>query len=133
MASAVIMALVREKEKVQEITHGRIYSVEEAPLADENGRLPYGPIAQSGGPLHRLHHVEVTVQHMATVLDTIAGHLQKDPAARHLFLDYDKKSETPTIIETRTKQTTEMNIEVEQDSDDTDVPMQMIREFGGTK
>jgi hypothetical protein len=133
MASAVIMALVRQKEKVQEITHGRVYSVEEAPLADENGRLPYGPIAQSGGPLHRLHHVEVTVQHMATVLDTIAEHLQEDPAARHLFLDDDDKSETPTIIETGTKQTTETNVKVAQESDDTDVPMQMIREFGGTK
>jgi hypothetical protein len=133
MASAVIMALVREKEKVQEITHGRIYSVDEAPLADENGTLPYGPIAQSGGPLHRLHHVEVTVQHMATVLDTIAEHLQKDPAARHLFLDDDEKSETPTIIETRTKQTTDANIETEQDSYDTDAPMQMFREVGGIK
>jgi hypothetical protein len=63
---------------------------------------------------------------MATVLDTIAEHLQKDPAARHLFLDDDEKSETPTIIETRTKQTTDANIETEQDSYDTDAPMQMF-------
>jgi flagellar hook-associated protein FlgK len=81
MASAVITALVREKDKVQELMHGRTYSISEAPLGDENGRLPYGPIAQSGGPLHRLHHVEVTVQHMVNVLDTIAEHLQKDASA----------------------------------------------------
>jgi hypothetical protein len=130
MASAVIAALVREKEKVQEITHGRTYSVSEAPLADENGRLLYGPIAQSGGPLHRLHHVEVTVQHMANVLDTIAEHLQQDPSSRHLFLDDDEKSETPKIIEDRTLQ---INANTEQeDTYDHDVPMHM-REVGGVK
>jgi hypothetical protein len=135
MASAVIMALVRDKEKVQELTHGRTYSVSEAPLADENGRLPYGPIAQSGGPLHRLHHIEVTVQHMASVLDTIADHLQKDPSSRHLFFDDDEKSETPTIIENRTMTTTDTNTdEVQNPHEDNDVvPMQIIRDSGGVK
>lgn len=134
MASAVIMALVREKNKVQELTHGRTYSVAEAPLADENGRLPGGAIAQSGGPLHRLHHVEVTVQHMASVLDTIAEHLQKDPSARHLFLDDDDKSETPTILDDQPLNTNNADIiDLAQEEHDTDVPMQMIREYGGVK
>jgi hypothetical protein len=49
MASAVITTLVQEKARVQEITHGRTYSASEAPLANEENRLPFGPIAQSGG------------------------------------------------------------------------------------
>jgi hypothetical protein len=134
MAGAVITALVREKNKVQELTHGRTYDVSEAPLAAENGRLPYGPIAQSGGPLHRLHHVEVTVQHMVSVLDTIAEHLQQDPAAQHLFLDdEDEKSESPTIIENQPPQTNTTATYAAQDVYDIDVPMQMIREYGGIK
>jgi hypothetical protein len=75
MAQAVILALVKEKNKVQELTHGQVYDKSLAPLADENGRLPGGAIVQAGGPLDRLHHVEVTVQHMSSVLDAIADHL----------------------------------------------------------
>jgi hypothetical protein len=100
MAQAVIMALVKEKTKVEELTHGRTYDPSEAPLADENGILPFGAKSQLGGPLHRLHHVKVTVQHMASVLDTIADHLEKDPAARHLFHD-DNRSETPRPLATK--------------------------------
>jgi hypothetical protein len=135
MASAVITTLVREKAKVQEFTHGRTFSVAEAPLADENGRLPYGPIAQSGGPLDRLHHVEVTVQHMAAVLDTIADHLQLDPMARHFFRDdSDEKSETSTIIENRSLANTNAGqTEAQDNTFDNDVPMQMIRDFGGVQ
>jgi hypothetical protein len=133
MASAVITALVREKNKVQELTHGRIYDVAEAPLADESGRLPCGALAQSGGPLHRLHHVEVTVQHMVSVLDTIADHLQKDPSARHLFLDDDEKSETPTIIENQPTQANIREVATTQEHHDKDVAMQMIQEYGGVK
>jgi hypothetical protein len=102
IAQAVIIALVKEKAKVQELTHGRVYNPSEAPLADENGILPFGAKAQSGGPLDRLHHVEVTVQHMASVLDTIADHLQHDPAARHLF--HEEDSETSTILENEQNQ-----------------------------
>jgi hypothetical protein len=125
--------LVKEKAKVQELTHGRMHSVSEAPLADETGRLPFGPIAQSGGPLDRLHHVEVTVQHMANVLDSIADHLQKDPTARYLFNDNEDQSETATIIEYQQMQTTR----TEQDDDsiepDNDESMQMIKDSSGVK
>jgi hypothetical protein len=41
MAHAVLAALVKEKDKVQELTHGRIYDVSKAPLADDKGNLPY--------------------------------------------------------------------------------------------
>jgi hypothetical protein len=85
MAQVVILAMVKEKAKVEELTHGRVYDKSLAPLADENGRLPGGAIAQSSGPLHRLHHVEVTVQHMSAVLDTIAEHLYANPESKHLF------------------------------------------------
>jgi hypothetical protein len=134
MASAVITTLVREKAKVQEITHGRTYSASEAPLAIEENILPFGPIAQSGGPLDRLHHVEITVQHMVSVLDSIAEHLQKDPAARHLFQDEeDDKSETSTIIANQQMHTARMEQEDDQTSIDNDVPMQMIKDYGGIK
>jgi hypothetical protein len=133
IASAVITTLVKEKEKVQELTHGRNYNASEAPLADENGRLPFGPIAQSGGPLDRLHHVEVTVQHMVSVLDSIADHLQVDPTARHLFVDDDEKSEASTIIENQQEQPTRTEQQEEQEPTDNDVKMQMIREYGGIK
>jgi hypothetical protein len=71
MAYAVLAAIIKEKEKVQELTHGRSYPASEAPLADEDGNLPYGGKVQLGGPLHRLHHVEVTLQQMSTALDAI--------------------------------------------------------------
>jgi hypothetical protein len=71
---------------------------------------------------------------MASVLDTIAEHLQQDPAARHLFLDdEDEKSETPTIIENQPRQTNTTATYAAQDEYDNDVPMQMIREYGGIK
>jgi hypothetical protein len=97
MMHVVFAALSREKEKVQELTHGRVYPAAEAPLADEDGNLPFGGKVQLGGPLDRLHHVEVTVQQMVSALDTILDHIQKDPTAKHLFHDDD--SETSTIIE----------------------------------
>jgi hypothetical protein len=120
IAQAVITAMIKEKAKVQELTHGRTYDVKEAPLADKNGRLPYGPKAQSGGPLDRLHHVEVTVNQMSIVLDTIAAHLQRDPAAKHLFQD---DSEDLTIIE---------NSENDDNNTENDVTM-MLREHSGAK
>jgi hypothetical protein len=132
IATAIITTLVKEKAKVQELTHGRTYSASEAPLADEDGRLPFRPITQSGGPLNRLHHIEVTVQHMVSVLDSIADHLQKDPTARHLFIDDDEKSEASTIIENQHMQSIRTAQE-EQEPNYTDVPMQMMREYGGTK
>jgi hypothetical protein len=97
MIHVVLAALSKEKEKVQEITHGKVYHASEAPLADDSGNLPYGGKVQLGGPLDRLHHVEVTVQQMASALDTILEHIQKDPTAKYLFADDD--SETSTIIE----------------------------------
>jgi hypothetical protein len=120
IAQAVITAMIKEKSKVQELTHGRTYEVNEAPLADENGRLPYGPTAQSGGPLDRLHHVEVTVNQMSIVLDTIAAHLQQDPAAKHLFKD---DSEDSTILE---------NSDNDENNTDNDITM-MLREHSGAK
>jgi hypothetical protein len=91
MASAVIITLVREKAKVQEITHGRTYSISEAPLANEENRLPFGPIAQSGGPLDRLHHVEVTIQHMVSVLDSIEDIRMNGPTSREsCFIIHDR-------------------------------------------
>lgn len=54
----------QRKRKVQEITHGKVYDASTAPLADKNGYLTafYSGKVQLGGPLHRLHHVKVTVQ-----------------------------------------------------------------------
>jgi hypothetical protein len=84
MTHVVLAALSREKEKVQEITLGEIYDKSHAPLADEQGNLPYGGKVQLGGPLDRLHHVEVTIQQMANVLDTLADHMmQKDPSVKN--------------------------------------------------
>jgi hypothetical protein len=42
MAVAVIEALMREKDKVQELTLGKTYGPDHAPLADEHGLLPGG-------------------------------------------------------------------------------------------
>lgn len=49
MIHVVLAAL--SKEKVQELTHGRVYQASKAPLADEEGNLPYGGKVQLGGPL----------------------------------------------------------------------------------
>jgi hypothetical protein len=122
MKTAILHTLAYEKSKIEEITHGQNYAPSDAPLADENGMLPCGAKAISGGPLDRLHHVEITIQHMADVLDTLVDHLSKDPSARHLFNEDDEKSETPTII-------------VDQQNDDTtdnDVKMQPCV-LGGVK
>jgi hypothetical protein len=62
MAHAVLETLFKEKSKVQELTHRQVYNASHAPLADENGIMPFGAKAQAGGPLDGLHHVEVTVQ-----------------------------------------------------------------------
>jgi hypothetical protein len=97
MVHVVLAALSKEKEKVQELTHGRVFHASDAPLADDAGNLPYGGKVQLGGPLDRLHHVEVTIVQMSNALDSILEHLQKDPTAKYLFKDED--SETPTIIE----------------------------------
>jgi hypothetical protein len=51
IASAVITALMRERRQVEELTHGTTYDPKQAPLADENGKLPFGVQARSGGPL----------------------------------------------------------------------------------
>jgi hypothetical protein len=126
MAYAVLAALIKEKEKVQELTHGRTFSASEAPLADEAGNLPYGGKVQLGGPLHRLHHVEVTLQQMSTALDAILSHMQKDPTAQYLFKD-DDESETPTIIENQHRISINKT-----DQYSTDVSMPM-RDFSGAK
>jgi hypothetical protein len=118
MAQAVILALVKEKHKVQELTHGQVYDKKMAPLADENGRLPGGAIVQSGGPLDRLHHVEVTVQQMSNVLDTIAAHLYRDPESKHLFKQPDRITGFLTEEEYLDNYI------------DNDVPMMMIKESG---
>jgi hypothetical protein len=102
MAHAVLAALIKEKEKVQELSHGQAYDASTAPLADENGNLPfYSGKVQLGGPLHRLHHVKVTVQKMAGVIDMIADHIvQKDPTAKQIFFtDEDSESSKPPAIE----------------------------------
>jgi ClpP class serine protease len=126
MAYAVLAALIKEKEKVQELTHGRTFSASEAPLADEVGNLPYGGKVQLGGPLHRLHYVEVTLQQMSTALDAILSHMQKDPTAQYLFKD-DDESETPTIIENQHRISINKT-----DQYSTDVSMPM-RDFSGAK
>jgi hypothetical protein len=90
MIHVVLAALSKEKEKVQKITHGKVYHASEAPLADDTGNLPFG------GPLNHLHHVKVTVQRMASALDTILEHIQKDPTTKYLFAD--NNLETSTII-----------------------------------
>jgi hypothetical protein len=124
MKTAILHTLAYKKSKVEEITHGKNYKPSDAPLADENGILPCGAKAISGGPLDRLHHVEITMQHMADVLDTIVEHIQCDPSARHLFHDDDEKSETPTIIVDQQKD--------EQTSSDDDVTMHQ-RDSSGVK
>jgi hypothetical protein len=63
---------------------------------------------------------------MVSMLDTIVDHLQKDPSARHLFLDDDEKSETPTIIENRPTQANIAEVATTQEHYDKDVAMQMI-------
>jgi hypothetical protein len=137
MAHAVLAVIAKEKEQLQELTHGRIYDASHAPLADKDGNLPYGGKVQQGGPLDRLHHVEVTVQQMANALDTIAEHLiQKDPsAAKQLFV-------TDSDSETETNKESEEQIEFTSKEEENkylmhyyenDVPMKMVREFSGTK
>jgi hypothetical protein len=51
MKTAILHTLAYEKSKVEEITHGKNYKPSNAPLADENGMLPCGIKAISGGPL----------------------------------------------------------------------------------
>jgi hypothetical protein len=132
MAHAVLQVIIKEKEKekVQELTHGRTYPAKEAPLADEEGNLPYGGKVQLGGPLHRLHHVEVTIQQMSTALDAILSHMQKDPTAKYLFRE-DDDSDTPTISanQVKTQQSSPEN-NIDQQSLDVQMPM---RDFSGSK
>jgi hypothetical protein len=134
MAHAVLAALIEEKEKVQELTHGQANDASMAPLADENGNLPfYSGKVQLGGPLHWLHHVKVTVQKMAGVIDMIADHIvQKDPTAKQIFFtDEDSDSSKPPAIKSMDPTPTE-----EEDlhqSIDSNVPMNMIREYSGAK
>jgi hypothetical protein len=97
IATAVITALMRERKNVEELIHGTTYDPKQAPLADETGKLPFGVQARSGGPLDRLHHVEITVHQMAAALDSIAEHLMnKDPTAKYLFED--DNSEEATLL-----------------------------------
>jgi hypothetical protein len=133
MVHVVLAALSKEKEKVQELTHGKVYHASEAPLADAEGNLPYGGKVQLGGPLDRLHHVEVTVQQMANALDAILEHIQKDPTAKHLFQD--DESETSTIIENpppNFQSEDQANDNKSSQRPDQDVPM-TIKEQSGTK
>jgi hypothetical protein len=130
MAHAVLQVIIKEKEKVQELTHGRIYPATEAPLADEGGNLPYGGKVQLGGPLHRLHHVEVTIQQMSTALDAILSHMQKDPTAKYLFRE-DDDSETPTISANQAE-IQQRSPTSNQDQQFLDVQMPM-RDFSGSK
>jgi hypothetical protein len=136
MAHAVLAVLVKEREQIQELTHGKVYDASHAPLADKEGNLPYGGKVQLGGPLDRLHHVEVTVQQMANVLDTIADHIiQKDPSAKKLFVT-DDDSENASIQNSEEEiefQTKEQENEYLMHHYENDVPMQMIRDFSGTK
>jgi hypothetical protein len=125
MAYAVLAAIIKEKEKVQELTHGRSYPTSEAPLADEDGNFPYGGKVQLGGPLHRLHHVEVTLQQMLTALDAILLHLQKDPTAKYLFKG-DDDSETSSIIENQHRSNNTTN----QHANNIQMP---LRDFSGAK
>jgi uncharacterized protein YeeX (DUF496 family) len=129
MIHVVLAALSKEKEKVQELTHGRVYPASEAPLADEEGNLPYGGKVQLGGPLDRLHHVEVTVQQMSNALDAILEHMQKDPTAKYLFQDDD--SETSTVIANNSPQNQNTN-SVNSNEENEDVQMQ-VREYSGSK
>jgi hypothetical protein len=131
MIHVVFAALSKEKEKVQELTHGRVYHASEAPLADAEGNLPYGGKVQLGGPLDCLHHVEVTVQQMASALDSILEHIQKDPTAKYLFHDDD--SETSTVIENNNQaQFDNDENDDSKDNSDNDVKMQ-AREYSGSK
>jgi hypothetical protein len=111
------------------LTHGRVFDASEAPLADSDGNLPYGGKVQLGGPLNRLHHVEVTVQQMATALDTILDHLQKDPTAQLLFQD-ESNSKTSTVIET--VNLTQLNKD-QTDKDTTEDVQMSNREHSGAK
>jgi hypothetical protein len=131
MIHVVFAALSKEKEKVQELTHGRVYHASEAPLADAEGNLPYGGKVQLGGPLDRLHHVEVTVQQMASALDSILEHIQKDPSAKYLFED--SESETSTIIDNQTQHHTEENSAVDgSHNSNSDVKM-VPKDISGSK
>jgi hypothetical protein len=136
MAHAILAVLVKEKEKIQEITHGQVHDASHAPLADKDGNLPYGGKVQLGGPLDRLHHVEVTVQQMANALDTIADHLiQKDPSAKKLFITDDDSENSnqeseETTPEFETKEQEEAYLMHHYNND---VPMKMVREYSGTK
>jgi hypothetical protein len=137
MTHVVLAALSREKEQVQEITLGTIYDKSHAPLADEQGNLPYGGKVQLGGPLDRLHHVEVTIQQMANALDTIADYMiQKDPSARKkLFVTDDDSDDDSDGL----PPTEKLEYARKEDDDylnkfiDNDVPMKMIREVSGQK
>jgi hypothetical protein len=69
---------------------------------------------------------------MAAVLDTIAEHLQQQPAARHLFHD-DDRSETPTILELGQSETNRDAENDEKQHINHDVQTTMLQEYGGTK
>jgi hypothetical protein len=116
------------------MTHGRVFHASEAPLADAAGNLPFGGKVQLGGPLDRLHHVEVTMMQMASALDTIIEHIQeKDPTAKNLF--HDEDSETSTIIENpppNMQSAQIINVDSDEKSESNDVPMEM-KEHSGTK
>jgi hypothetical protein len=88
--------------------------------------------AHAGGPLDQLHHVEITVMRMVSILDTIADHLQMDPTVQHLFEEDDNDEiKTKAATEDRVNnnnmagQTKEehLNYYIEND-----VPMTMMKE-----
>jgi hypothetical protein len=132
MAVAVIGALMQEKDKVQELTLGKTYGAEFAPLADKDGILPGGVKTQAGGPLDQLHHVEITVMRMVSILDTIADHLQMDPIARHLFEEDDEDEIKAQAANEDRANTNNLAGQTEEEYlnyyIDNDVPMTMLKE-----
>jgi hypothetical protein len=67
---------------------------------------------------------------MASALDTILDHIQKDPTAKHLFHD-DEDSKTATIIENETQPTSNF---VDLVNNPTQEDSQMaIREYSGSR
>jgi hypothetical protein len=103
VAMAVIKAMFKERQKVEEITMGPATLTQSAPLADESGRLPCGATVKAGGPLDRLHHVEITVLHMANILDDIATHLQMQTNASNLFSEEAIQNSMDTTLQQESK------------------------------
>jgi hypothetical protein len=126
MAVAVIEALMREKDKVQELTLGKTYGPDHAPLADKHGLLPGGVKARAGGPLDQLHHVKITVQRMATILESMIG--QQDLTARLLFAADEEESD----MESEHMEDNNMATEIQYYTDG-NIPKSILRESGSKR